>query len=51
VTAETDRAWLVQFLQKKADTKDGKKHGKEIKGTEAEINSVIDWLITQKKPA
>jgi mono/diheme cytochrome c family protein len=49
ITAETDRAWLAQFLRKQVD-KETKKHGKEFKGSDEELTAVLDWLALQKKP-
>jgi cytochrome c5 len=47
-TAQHDKAFLTRFL-KKEEMVDGKKHGKEWKGTDAELGAVIDWLKEPKK--
>ena len=47
-TAKHDKAFLTKFL-KKEETVDGKKHGKEWKGTDAELSTLIDWLKEPKK--
>lgn len=47
-TAKHDKAFLTKFL-KKEETIDGKKHGKEWKGTDAELQTLIDWVKEPKK--
>jgi cytochrome c5 len=47
-TAKHDKAFLTRFI-KKEETIDGKKHGKEWKGTDLELGAVIDWLKEAKK--
>jgi cytochrome c5 len=47
-TAQHDKAFLTRFL-KKEEMIDGKKHGKEWKGTDAELSALIDWLKEPKK--
>jgi len=47
-TAKHDRAFLEKFLLKQ-ETIEGKKHGKEWKGTPQELDAVIDWLKAPKK--
>jgi mono/diheme cytochrome c family protein len=47
-TAKHDKAFLEKFLLKQ-ETIDGKKHGKEWKGTPQELDAVIDWLKQAKK--
>jgi mono/diheme cytochrome c family protein len=47
-TAKHDKAFLIKFI-KKEEMIDGKKHGKEWKGTDAELGAVIDWLKEPKK--
>ncbi len=46
-TAKHDKAFLEKFLLKQ-ETIDGKKHGKEWKGTTPELDAVIDWLKQSK---
>jgi mono/diheme cytochrome c family protein len=40
--------WIVQFLKKEVAATSGKKHGKEWKGTDAELQQLADWLATLK---
>ncbi len=40
--------WLKSFLTKKVD-KDGKKHIREWKGTDADLDTVVQWLVSLKK--
>jgi mono/diheme cytochrome c family protein len=47
-TAKHDKAFLEKFLLKQ-ETVDGKKHGKEWKGTPQELDALIDWLKQAKK--
>lgn len=47
-TAKHDKAFLEKYLTKQ-ETLDGKKHGKEWKGTPQELDAVIDWLKQAKK--
>jgi len=47
-TAKHDKAFLEKFLTKQ-ETLDGKKHGKEFKGTPQELDALIDWLKQPKK--
>jgi cytochrome c5 len=47
-TAQHDKAFLTKFL-KKEEMVDGKKHGKEWKGTDPELSALIDWLKEPKK--
>jgi cytochrome c5 len=47
-TAKHDKAFLTKFI-KKEEMIDGKKHGKDWKGTDAELAAVIDWLKEPKK--
>ncbi len=39
---------LIKFLRKLEPGENGKKHGKEFKGTDEEIQAVLDWLVAQK---
>jgi len=47
VTA-ADEPKLAKFVRKLEPNKDGKKHGKEFKGTDEELQAILDWLATQK---
>jgi cytochrome c551/c552 len=51
MTGDMDKEKLVKFLKKEVGNNEGKKHGKEWKGTDAELTTLTDWLIQQKKPA
>ena len=44
-----DRAYVADVVRKKINTSDGKKHVKEWKGTEEELQALIDFLEAQKK--
>ncbi len=48
VVAEKGVEWTLKFLHKEVEL-DGKKHGKEIKLSDADLKTLIDWLATQKK--
>jgi len=41
--------WVAQFLRKQVQL-DGKDHKKEYKGTDEELQTMLDWL-AQQKPA
>ncbi|MGE0640667.1 MAG: cytochrome c [Thermoanaerobaculia bacterium] len=43
-----EKSWIADFLHKKVDL-EGKKHAKEFKGTDEELNALIDWLWAQTK--
>lgn len=47
VTAQHDAKWIAQYLKKAADL-EGKKHGKEFKGSDEELQALVDWLGEQK---
>jgi cytochrome c551/c552 len=40
--------WLKSFLTKKVQH-EGKDHLREFKGTDEELNAVVDWIMTLKK--
>ena len=44
-----DRAWVADVVHKKVNGPSGKKHVKEFKGTEEELQALIDFLEAQKK--
>lgn len=48
VNVKADAATLGKVLRRQQDV-DGKKHPKEIKGSDEEINAVITWILAQKK--
>ena len=39
--------WIVKYVKKEAD-KDGKSHTKPFKGTDEELQALVDWLLEQK---
>ena len=48
VNIKQDAKTLTAFLKKTADI-DGKKHPKEVKLSDQEINTLIGWILAQKK--
>ncbi|HSS51066.1 MAG TPA: cytochrome c [Thermoanaerobaculia bacterium] len=48
VNIKVDAATLAKVLKRQADV-DGKKHPKEFKGSDEELNAVITWILAQKK--
>jgi mono/diheme cytochrome c family protein len=48
IDIKVDAATLGKVLRRQAEV-DGKKHPKELKGSDEEINSVITWILSQKK--
>jgi cytochrome c551/c552 len=42
-----DAEWLTKYLKKEVD-KDGKQHTKPFKGTDEELEALVDWLLAQK---
>ncbi len=40
--------WLAKYLKKEAD-KDGKSHTKPFKGSDEELQALVDWLLEQKR--
>lgn len=47
VDIEREPAWLVQYLKKETEL-DGQAHKKEYKGTDEDLNALIDWMLDQK---
>ena len=45
--AERGAEWTAKYLRKQADI-EGKKHGKEFKGTDEELAALVNWLAAQK---
>ena len=39
--------WLVQYIKKEVD-KEGKSHTKPFKGSDEELQVLVDWLLEQK---
>ncbi|HYX23835.1 MAG TPA: cytochrome c [Thermoanaerobaculia bacterium] len=48
VNIKVDAATLGKVLRRQADV-NGKKHPKEFKGTDEELNAVVSWILSQKK--
>jgi cytochrome c5 len=48
VNVKADAATLAKVLKKQADV-GGKKHPKEFKGTDEELNALVAWILAQKK--
>ncbi len=48
VGSDRDPAWLRKWLKKEIEL-EGKKHEKAFKGTDAELDTLINWLGTLKK--
>jgi len=42
-----DAEWVTKYVTKMAD-KDGKPHVKAFKGTDEELQSLVDWLLEQQ---
>jgi cbb3-type cytochrome oxidase cytochrome c subunit len=49
VGATRDQAWITEYLKKATNGNNGKPHGKEWKGTDAELGQVAAWLAGLKK--
>jgi mono/diheme cytochrome c family protein len=47
VSKDHDAAWVEKFLKKEVEL-DGKKHGKEFKGSDEELKALADWIVAQK---
>jgi len=39
--------WISKYIKKEAD-KEGKSHKKEFKGSDEELQALVDWLLEQK---
>jgi cytochrome c5 len=48
VNVKGDAATVAKVLKKQADV-GGKKHPKEFKGTDEELNALVAWILAQKK--
>ncbi len=44
LSARYDSAWLAKYLTKKVG-KNGKKHKKRFKGSDEELQALVDWLL------
>lgn len=42
-----DAEWIAKYVKKEVD-KDGKAHTKPFKGTDEELQAIVDWLLEQK---
>jgi len=47
VDLDAEAEWMGQFLRKQVQ-KDGANHKKEFKGTDEELQALVDWLLEQK---
>ena len=47
VDLEHDAAWMVQYMKQEIDV-DGEPHKKEFKGSDEELQAIVDWLLEQK---
>lgn len=43
-----DAEWLAQYLRGKEEGKEGQSHSKEFKGSDEELQALVDWLLEQK---
>lgn len=48
-TIDVDFAEIASFVRREADL-DGKKHTKPFKGTDEELQAIVDWLGTLEAP-
>jgi cytochrome c5 len=48
VNLKVEAATLAKVLRRQEEV-NGKKHPKELKGSDEEVNSVITWILSQKK--
>jgi cytochrome c551/c552 len=51
MTHDMEKDQLVKFLKKEVKNNEDKMHTKEFKGTEEELNTLVDWLLQNKRPA
>lgn len=49
IGSKHDCAWLGQWLRQEVANAEGKKHGKEFKGTPEQLAQITEWLGTLKK--
>ena len=49
IGSKHDAAWLAQWQRKEVANADGKKHGKDFKGTPEQLKQLTEWLATLKK--
>ena len=49
IGSEHDAAWLTKWLRQEVTAEDGKKHGKEWKGTPEQLKQVTEFLASLKK--
>ncbi len=47
VDLEAEKDWVVKYLKREAQ-KDGADHKKEFKGSDEELQALVDWLLEQK---
>jgi hypothetical protein len=49
VGSKHDAAWIQGFLEKREEL-DGHKHKKKFRGSEEELQALVSWLTTLRKP-
>ncbi len=47
VDLKVERDWMFKFLKREVQ-KDGAQHKKEFKGSDEELQALVDWLLEQK---
>lgn len=47
VDLDYEAEWLAQYIQQEIEV-DGEPHKKEFKGTDEELQAIVDWLLEQK---
>ncbi len=47
LAGEWDKDGLVQYIKQESEV-DGEKHKKEFKGSDEELQALVDWLLEQK---
>jgi cytochrome c1 len=47
-SAERDAEWLAKWLKKDVKNEDGKKHKPKFKGTDEDLNKVVEFMTTLK---
>ena len=48
LAGEWDKELLAKFIKKEAKAPDGSEHKKEFKGSDEELQALVDWLLEQK---
>jgi mono/diheme cytochrome c family protein len=50
MTHDMEAEQLTKFIKKEVKNNEDKMHGKEFKGTEEELKTLVDWLLANKRP-